>query len=326
MRRLFVLFAIVRMSVCINANEKIYIDDINVSEDSVYLIQLKHPSISYFIEARAALAKNDEQEGKSPQEWGIVWNYKTDKDFHYAKIQCGNSSYGDFLDQRFADIVIGRLQNGVDTIINAKRFNKGINTAVGYNTLLLEWDNGVAKVFAGNNELNFVTKFNVEANNGRSGVYANEKLHVMSLAIEAKHDIAKNISTNWSLEDINNYLLNSKDEKEGYWEYLDRDNNEKKAKIGGRYKFALIKDGEDYVILYISGAVTNKSSWEPGMIKGRLLSTIFENHYDLIWYDSMFEPIETDAHADITDDIILNLQFPIYESSFRLYKMKKVSN
>lgn len=325
MIRLYVLLAYICFWAFSNAQQRIYVENIDISKDSLCLFELKDSPIAYSIEVRAALNKNVEQDGYSSQEWGIVWNYKTAEEFSYVKIVCGNLCYGDYLDQRYADVVIGNWQNGINSVVESKRFYKGVDTSVGYNSLLFEWENGVAKFFVGNNELKFVTKTDVGTNNGLCGVYANEILHVMSIAVDTKPNIKKKLSTDWSLEKINNHLMNSDDINEGYWEYLDRDNNDKKAKIGGRYKFALIKDGEDYIIFYIAGAVTNKSSWVPGMIKGRLRSTVFENHYDLVWYDSMFEPIETDAHADIIDDIILNLQFPIYESSFRLYKIRKAS-
>lgn len=325
MMRLFGLLIIISISACLNAQERIYVEDIIIPKDSLYLIELDGLPISYSIEARAALNKNNEQIGASRQEWGIVWNYKSRKDFFYAKILCVNSHYGDFLDQRYADVIIGRCQNGIDSIIGKKRFSKGIDTALGYNTLLLEWSNGVAKILSGSNELNFVTKLDIEANNGQCGVYTNEKLHVMSLVVELKQNIINEISTNWTKDSIENYLKTSDDNIEGYWEYLDRDNNDKKAKIGGRYKFAIVREQDEYLILYVSGGITNKFSWAIGMIKGRLKPTIFENHYDLVWYDSMFAPIEYDAYADITDGVILKLQFPIYESSFRLYKMRKAS-
>lgn len=325
MIRFYVL--LVAMCICVFSytQPRIYIENIDVSKDSLYLFELEESPIAYSIEVRAALSKNNEQEEHSSQEWGIVWNYKTDKDFNYVKIVCGNLCYGDFLDQRYADVIIGNCQNGINSIIESKRLYKGVDTSTEYNSLLLEWNNNVAKFFVGNKELKFVTKLDIDNRKGLYGIYTNESLRVMSLVADSKSNLKNKLSTEWTLEKIDNYLIKSNDPKEGYWEYLDRDNNDKKAKIGGRYKFALIREGEDFIILYISGAVTNKSSWKPGMIKGKLKSTIFENHYDLVWYDSMFEPIETDAHADITDDIILNLQFPIYESSFRLYKTRKAS-
>lgn len=326
MIRLYVLLTFVCFFIYPYAQQRIYLEDISISRDSMYLVELNQSPIAYSLEARAALNKNDEKEGKSSQEWGIVWNYETAKDYCYAKILCGNSCYGDFLDQRYADVIIGKKQNGIDSIIENRRFLKGIDVATGYNTILLEYNKESAKIFTGNNELNFVSKFDYNFNKGKCGIYTNDILHVMSLAVETKKNIEREVGTDWSIEKINNYLKFADDKVEGFWEYLDRNNDDKRAKIGGRYKFAIIKDNEDYLILYISGAITNKSSWNIGMLKGKLKSTIFENHYDLVWYDSMFEPIETDAHADITDDVILNLQFPTYESSFRLYKIRKASN
>jgi hypothetical protein len=106
---------------------------------------------------------------------------------------------------------------------------------------------------------------------------------------------------------------------EGFWSYLDRNNDAKYAIVGGRYRIALVKDNDDYLLIYLSGAQTNQINWAEGMIKGRLRPTIFHNHYDLIWYDSMFDIIDTDAYATIVDSI-LTLEFPLYKTQIRFYK------
>lgn len=164
MIRLYVLLAYICFWVFSNAQQRIYVENIDISKDSLCLFELKDSPIAYSIEVRAALNKNVEQDGYSSQEWGIVWNYKTAEDFSYVKIVCGNSCYGDFLDQRYADVVIGNRKNGINSIVETKRFYKGVDTSVGYNSLLFEWDNGVAKFFVGNNELKFVTKTDVGTN------------------------------------------------------------------------------------------------------------------------------------------------------------------
>ena len=73
------------------------------------------------------------------------------------------------------------------------------------------------------------------------------------------------------------------------------------------------------MLIYLSGAQINQINWVEGMIKGRLRPTIFQNHYDLIWYDSMFDIIDTDAYATIVDSI-LTLEFPLYKTQIRFYK------
>lgn len=83
----------------------------------------------------------------------------------------------------------------------------------------------------------------------------------------------------------------------------------------------MLKVKDDYLIIYLSGAETNSSNWKEGMIKGRLKATIFQNHYDLEWYDSLFELIDVDAYASINNSI-LTLEFPLYKAKVRFFKQR----
>ena len=66
--------------------------------------------------------------------------------------------------------------------------------------------------------------------------------------------------------------------------------------------------------------MVNGKRWNNGMVKGYLYGTIFENHYNLEWFDSMMESMGGEVSADITDGVILALNFPIYHATMRFSK------
>lgn len=107
---------------------------------------------------------------------------------------------------------------------------------------------------------------------------------------------------------------------EGYWEYLDRNTSPRKAREGGRYRLAIVRSLDrpgTFDIIYLSGATVNGSKWKRGMRKGRLIPTDFESHYDLEWIDATFNLRILDMYADIDQESILTLRFPLLDSSIR---------
>ena len=89
---------------------------------------------------------------------------------------------------------------------------------------------------------------------------------------------------------------------------------------GGRYTLAVVANGRDYDLIYISGAQVNPSDWHMGMLKGRITKTIFGDHYDLFWIDATGMPIAHDAYATVDNGVLLTLRFPVYNSQIRLSK------
>ncbi len=300
-----------------------YYDDAKLNRDGEFLIEVDSTSESLVLEVRAAMHKNDERIGYSKTSWALVWGYFSPENHHYAKVQCGNTDFGDFADKRFAEVTVGRMINGTDSVIERKRMYKGVDTGRGYNSLLVECNRNRTRVFIGNGELVNVASLSGQNSIGHyCGVISKDSLVVSSAVVETVPDRMLPIKTSWEKDSLDRYLSRTTDRLEGYWSYLDRDNDEKRARLGGRYSLALVKDGDGYVILYVSGAEVNRSKWRECMVKGRLKPTIFEDHYDLVWYDSKMLPIETDAYADIINSVILSLDFPLYHTKIRFSKQQ----
>lgn len=129
-----------------------------------------------------------------------------------------------------------------------------------------------------------------------------------------------------SQESLNEYFADTKDSREGFWTYLDRNLDYKDCTLGGQYRLACVSDREGgYLLLYISGAERGARIWTPMMIKGRLRPTAFAGHYDLIWTDA-FGHTESGAESNASFDMansLLTLDFPLYgRSQLRFAKSK----
>lgn len=103
------------------------------------------------------------------------------------------------------------------------------------------------------------------------------------------------------------------------YRYLDNEVNNARVLRGGDYKLALKANGKGgYSLYYIEGATKNRIAWRPGMSKGELSPTIFENHYDLSWRDADFATDFDGAWGELIESgAILVLHFPHEEAVLR---------
>ncbi len=144
---------------------------------------------------------------------------------------------------------------------------------------------------------------------------------VQVLCVETWPDRRPALMTKWTEDAISARFKASSEPLEGFWRYLDRENDPLRGVVGGNYRLALISDGRGgYDIIYCSGAVAEASRWIYGMRKGHISPTIFMNHYDLEWIDSLMEPVVSEMSASVEQGAILTLRFPLYSLSFRLAK------
>ena len=146
------------------------------------------------------------------------------------------------------------------------------------------------------------------------------ELNVQSLVVECPENRMAMLTCPLTETEVLSMLENSVDPTEGLWMYLDRDTDDNRARLGGRYTFYIIRYNDSYLLLYKSGAEVNASQWSPLMIKGRMKPTRFVGHYDLVWYDSLLEPMDDDTYASIDGAGILTVEFPVYRSRMRFYR------
>lgn len=320
--RFCILFLFWSLSNFILVAECRYFNSFDLLPNDMYLQAIDTNSVSLFVEARLAVSQNKECNGRSKSKWSLVWNYQSAQNYNGIEITWQNTDFGDLLDRRQALITVYEVRDG--EMVNIKTIEKedGVNMSLGYNSVIIEADanDNFYNVFVGDNKLIHIGTFDfTDAISGSCGVVSTEQANVMNFIIESIHDLKSELKTNYTYHSLKEKFSTSKAMHEGFWSYLDRDIDPDWSRIGGRYQLALVEDGEDFIIIYIAGAETNSKYWQEGMIKGRLNATIFKDHYDLIWYDSMFDAIEIDAHASIKDSI-LTLEFPLYKATMRFYK------
>ncbi len=148
------------------------------------------------------------------------------------------------------------------------------------------------------------------------------KVSVSSLRFLTYMSTRMRLVTDHSLAGLTERFNAAHDPVEGFWKYLDRQNNPRYARLGGTYTLAVVADGDGgYDIIYLSGADVYADRWDEGMIKGHLRPTRFEGHYDLEWVDSTFGVHDRELSAQLDASGILTLNFPLLKTQIRLSRL-----
>lgn len=274
------------------------------------------------IDVRGAMAGIGERPGLSSAYWGI--DLIAPNDTLRLTLRHGNTAFGDILDKRQNLLSLSR---GKEIIMekDVRNFESSSGT---YNTirLVLDRQSGCLTVGGGGKSVEdvFTTTLDPSTLPGEVRVWSRGELTPASMSVETTLEPTSVLASGWTAERLAEYLAASDDPVEGYWRYLDRENDPQYARPGGRYLLAAVKSGEgdgSYDIIYIDGAETYRDQWQPMMLKGRLRPTIFLDHYDLEWTDSTFDTIDRDIHATVTDSSIMTLSFPLLKTTLRFSKM-----
>lgn len=131
------------------------------------------------------------------------------------------------------------------------------------------------------------------------------------------------LATGWNEELLASRLKSSSDFREGIYEYLDSDIDADRSRLGGAYRLAVVSDGRGgYDIIYLGGAEENSREWKPGMRKGKLIPTIFQNHYDMTWTDSRMADDMEELSGEL-DGTLLVLHFPMERAVVRFRRSRQ---
>lgn len=273
------------------------------------------------LEARVAMDDVRERHGRSLNYWGML--LVSGSDSLCISLRHGNSDFGDISDRRLSWVTLsrgGKILNEVE----AKGFGASSKT---FNSLRLDIDpeSMSLKISGGDRALSSVLEMPLTFLPSEISLWCKGKSIVSSFVCEKEINPALILASEYSYEELVEKIKRSTDPVESFWEYLDRENDTRYARPGGRYLLATVKNEDNgaYDIIYISGAEIYPDKWQPMMKKGRLTPTIFENHYDLQWLDSSFESIDRDIYANITDGAILSLSFPLLKTTLRFSKLLK---
>ena len=211
-----------------------------------------------------------------------------------------------------------------------KRMNKTvsltekINPYDGDNLWTLNFANRLLTINTGNHDLNPVISFPCNTDVTGFGFFAGwgDKLQISDIKVEFISLEAEE-QENYPLETLEYNITNSNDPMEGYWTLFDRELEESLLKLGGSYNVLCVKDGENYIMIYIDGATINSKGWKSGDVKAILKPTHFPGIYDVVWTDAMKANFDKDVKAQLTNGNVLVIQFPYQNSRIRLRKIDK---
>ena len=104
------------------------------------------------------------------------------------------------------------------------------------------------------------------------------------------------------------------------WNYLDMEMDYDFGRRGGDYKLLMRKalDGT-LELLYVNGAITNSTDWEPGDLKAKLEPEVINGNYHLTWYDAERNSYFPEAYA-IIEGNLMTLYFPLSRSQLRFIR------
>lgn len=272
-------------------------------------------------------SNNDDKTLIKNPEWGFIWNYIDKDNYYIVKLKGGNTSPYDILDKRFLKASVISVCQGKEFVLASNDFFDGADLYTGNNVISVSYDGNSTYIYLGDKTLNLVTKLDniTYSDKMQIGYFvgAASQLEIERLVCSTNIIKDSRLKTTWTKESIDKYMQNTHlDNIEGYWSYLDRNLDNKKQRLGGKYTLAIIKRGADrYDILYYSGAKVNQSKWECGMLKGYITTTRFIGNYNLVWYDATMRKLNDDTYA-IIDNILLTLKFPIGNGQIRFSKQK----
>lgn len=194
----------------------------------------------------------------------------------------------------------------------------------GYNTYQLDWDGDSLRVSAGHATASQRLTVAALPPAGDCTLAVTGRADVALLLAEEMPSTAGERLAGLSPEEIDGAIAAAKSSSPaGYYSYLDREADQAIARLGGRYRLAVVPDTASaggYLILYMGGAEVNPALWHAGMVKGRLTATPFSGQYDLRWYDAHGNDIPgADDSFAIFDPTArtLTMRFPILEATVR---------
>lgn len=296
-------------------------------------------AMGYSFETKVAISGNRDSNGLGKAMWRLEWLNGEGKAVRTLQLRWGNELLGDPTDRRYLRVDVDSIDAlGKRILLAEKCIYEGTDMYGGYNVLSIEDDGDAMNVWVGNDLEYFVCKVPSAKSARMIALWGNRKLKVDYTTYMPHEDRCASLSTGWTKDELLVYLTGPTSGLEGLWRFLDRDTNAKWAEPGGRYVLAVVKcdvagrgkvkacegyfanQQPLYDIIYLDGGVVNASKWRAGMLKGRLYSTIFENHYTLVWFDADMEIIAEEISADVIDRVILSLNFPLLHSTLRFAK------
>ena len=305
--------------------ETIYLEAFKSKSDTVVELAMPENHKDILVTMRASLPAVNYTEKADSHCYGISWTDSMTGTVYRLSLSPGNSTEGLSIDTYFnairltATSVSGQMQTLFERQAPSAGRGKSIRTQltmqISPGKEILAWI-GSDRVLMGK-----VTIDSLDVS--RLKFFSTGRVDLHALAYEVSPDKAKELMTEWSLPKLNEYFRTHRLKKhEGFWQYLDRTNDERYAVPGGKYLLALVADNDGgYDIIYCDGAVTMGREWMAGMRKATLTPTIFIDNYNLKWWNSEMDCLSDDTYAGFEQEAIMSLNFPLLKTVMRFSKV-----
>ena len=257
---------------------------------------------------------------------GMVLFYKNPSNYYTLEMTAYNTHpYDEMRDERQVKVSLYKVEHKNMVLVKVQIVGSDINLYDGINSLCVDVQKNTVNVLVGDKRLKelFTADIHKEDRGDVMGlmVAPDGEMQVERTVLSYEKCETTKIMTAWTKDKLEAHFAQSKNPFEGYWEYLDRDMDDGIARLGGKYRIALVATGDGFDIIYVSGAQVGKSEWRGGMLKGRLTKTIFNDNYKAFWIDSTFRPIDDDVNGFFESGVILDMSFPTYKSKIRFSKV-----
>lgn len=304
--------------------ERVYTDDFKLKGHKVIALASADSCRFYAAETRVKFVGDKSLDAVSKEYFGFSW-ITANGECIIATINPCNPTAGMSMDTPGLMVTVAAVNDSATTVLVKKQMFAPAIRESSYNSFAVEMMVG-EKVYIklGGTDLNQVAVLPRQyASIKNIDFVADGNIEVATIVADRHIDPVLKLKTSWTMECLREYFKKS-DLKplEGIWKYLDRVTDERYSRLGGYYTIALLADDNGgYDIIYVDGARTNSKRWQCGMRKGRLTPTIFNNNFDLEWYDAEMVDCSDETSAQVEQDVILGLSFPLLKSSLRFSKV-----
>lgn len=310
-----IIVALMSISSVDAAGGDIYLENLQLA-DTCYRIPWNDCNARFTAEICGRMQSNRDGYGLSRSSWSVRW-LMSDAASLMASVEWGNTDFGGPADVRYLDFNVVRLSaDGNENRLLSRRFTRDVSLNNGNNVIVCEFADSCMRFFIGNDDLEYVGAVNTGECVSGASVSVSGKAIFPFFVIAS--EVVPDLSTTWTVDSLTDRFQTTAEPMEGFWDYVDRDNDTDYARLGGNYRLALVGGRHGgYDIIYISQARVNADKWSAGMLKGRLIPIIFRDRYDLVWFDAMGKSVDSEMYATVVDGRLLTLHFPIYKSRFR---------
>lgn len=243
--------------------------------------------------------------------------------FHPCEIQKAlDSAWGLSITPRVASSTL---------IPDSFHFTSGLDFSKGVNAFILQRRGQTLSLLGGNREYLPLASLTLPSDFPISsisiGVDNGGLIKISDIFLETLPSPAEKLFTPYSSEaELMLRICAKSNPKEGLWTILDSSLDESLLQLGGDYTLALISNRDCIDLIFLSGARIMKQDWKTGLLKARLTPTLFNDIYNVTWYDAEMRPLSYEIKAQFDSDGLLTIQFPFQGSRIRLAKVSQSSS